>query len=93
MPSLIAKINVKEDKVEEAKSFLKDLAASVLSSEEGTLAYVIHQQKDEPTAFHVYEKYADDEAFKIHSKNLAAKGAEFAGIMAGPPEMIFLEEI
>lgn len=93
MPSVVATIKVKEDKIEEAKSFLKDLAADVLENEPGTLTYVIHQQKDDPLAFVVYETYESDEAFAIHGKNLAAKGAAFASIMAGPPTIVMLEEI
>ncbi|MBW2698127.1 MAG: antibiotic biosynthesis monooxygenase [Deltaproteobacteria bacterium] len=93
MPTIVATIKVKEDKVEEAKSFLKNLATSVLADEPGTLAYVIHQRKDDPMSFVVYEKYESDEAFAIHGKNLASKGAEFAAIMAGPPELVMMEEI
>ena len=39
MPSVVATIKVKEDKVEEAKRFLKQLAADTLAKEKGTLAY------------------------------------------------------
>ena len=93
MPSVVAKIQVKEDKVSEAVAFLRELTADTLKSEKGTLAYVFHQQKDDPTKFVAYEKYADDAAFKTHSANLASKGAKFAAILAGRPEIILLEEI
>jgi quinol monooxygenase YgiN len=93
MPSVVATIKVKEDKIEEARSFLKDLAAGVLANEPGTLSYVIHQQQDDPTSFVVYEKYESNDAFALHGKNLAAKGAEFAAIMAARPEIVMLEEI
>lgn len=93
MPSVVATIRVKEDKIDEAKSFLADLAKSVLENEPGTLAYVFHQRPDEPATFVAYEKYESDEAFKLHGKNLAAHGAGFAAVMAGPPEIIVLEEL
>ncbi len=93
MPSVVATIKVKEDKIEEAKQFLKELSAETLANESGTLAYVFHQQQDDPTTFVVYEKYESEEAFKTHSKNLAAKGAGFAGILAGAPSIVMLEEI
>ncbi len=93
MPCLIATIKVNPDKVEEAKKFFKEFAASVLASEEGTLTYTWHQRQDDPAAFVVYEKYADAEALKIHSTNLAKQGAKFAGLVAGPPEVIAMEEI
>ena len=34
-----------------------------------------------------------DEAFAIHGKNLAAKGAEFMALLDGPPEIVVLDEI
>ena len=93
MPSVVATLKVKEDKVEEARSFLKELASDTLANEPGTLAYVIHQKKDDPTSFVVYEKYESDAAFALHSKNLATRGAGFAAILGGRPEIVMLEEI
>lgn len=93
MPSVIANLKVKEDKIEEAKAFLTELAKDTLASESGTLAYTVHQRTDDPTAFVFYEKYENEEAFKIHGKNLASKGAGFAGILAGAPEIIMIEEV
>jgi quinol monooxygenase YgiN len=93
MPSIVATVKVKEDKVEEAKSFLKDLVAEVRANEPGTLAYVFHQKQGDPTTFVAYEKYDSDESFKKHSAGLAAKGAGFAAILAGAPEIVMLEEI
>ena len=93
MPSVIANLKVKEDKIEEAKKFLKELSEETLANEPGTLVYTVHQRADDPTAFVFYEKYESEEAFKIHGKNLASKGAGFAGILAGAPEIIMLEEV
>jgi quinol monooxygenase YgiN len=93
MPSVVATLKVKEDKIEEARRALKQLAKETLAEESGTLAYVFHQQKDDPTSFVAYEKYESDEAFALHGKNLASKGAAFAGILAGPPKIVMLEEI
>ena len=59
----------------------------------GTLAYVIHQRRDDPLSIVVYEKYASDEAFAEHGKNLGAKAGEFMSLMDGPPEVILIEEI
>jgi quinol monooxygenase YgiN len=60
MPSVIATLKVKEDKLEEARSFLKQLAADTLAE---------------------------------HSANLKAAGARFAAVLAGPPEIVLLEEV
>ena len=93
MPSVVATLKVKEDKIEEAKSFLKQLCADTLANEPGTLAYVAHQKKDDPTSFVFYEKYESDEAFAEHGKNLKSAGAGFAAILAGRPEILVLDEV
>lgn len=93
MPSVIATLKVKDDKIEEAKKFLTELAAETLANEPGTVAYTVHQKKDDPTTFVFYEKYNDDAAFAKHGENLRAKGAGFAGILAGRPEIVLLEEL
>lgn len=93
MPSVIATLKVKEDKIEEAKTALKQLATETLANEPGTLAYTVHQRKDSPSTFVFYEKYVDDEAFKTHGTNLRAKGAMFAGILAGAPDIVVVEEV
>jgi quinol monooxygenase YgiN len=93
MPIIMATIKIKEDKVEEAKPFLKQLAADTLKNEAGTTAYAAHQQKDDPTTFVFYEKYDSDEAFAIHGQNLQKVGKEFAGLLAGAPSLVFLEEL
>ena len=93
MPSVIATIKVKEDKIEEAKAFLSKLARDTVANEPGTLAYVAHQRKDDPSLFVFYEKYADDAAFAAHGENLKAVGKDFAGILAGAPEIVFIEEV
>ena len=93
MPSVIATLKVNPDKVEDAKKLFAELAANVKSEEPGTLAYVPHQRSDEPTTFIFYEKYADKAAFDTHGANLAKAGAKFAGVLAGPPEIVFMEEV
>jgi quinol monooxygenase YgiN len=93
MPSLIATLKVKEEKVDEAVKFFQELQENVKSDEPGTLEYVFHQKAGEATTFVVYEKYADTDALKTHSANLAKVGARFAGVMSGPPEIVMLEEI
>ena len=93
MPSVIATLKVKEDKIEQAKSFLKQLAADTLAKESGTLAYTVHQKKDDPASFVFYEKYESDAALAEHSANLKAVGSDFAAILAGRPEIVLIEEV
>ncbi len=93
MTSVVATIKVQQEKIDEARKFLKTLAEETVANESGTLAYICHQQKDDPATFVFYEKYESDEAFAIHGKNLAGKNAEFASLLAGPPQIIILEEV
>jgi quinol monooxygenase YgiN len=93
MPSVVATVKVKEDKLEQAKGFLKQLAADTLAKEPGTLAYTVHQRRGEPTTFVIYEKYESDAAFAQHGQNLRAVGKDFAAILAGAPEIVMLEEM
>ena len=93
MPSVVATLKVKEDKVEEAKAFMKQLAQDTLAKESGTLAYVVHQRKDDPTSFVFYEKYESDAAFAEHGQNLKVAGAGFAEILDGRPEIVILDEV
>jgi len=93
MPSVVATIKVKEDKLEQAKGFLKQLAADTLAKEPGTLAYTVHQRKDQPTTFVFYEKYESAAALAQHSQNLRAVGKDFAAILAGAPEIVLLDEV
>jgi quinol monooxygenase YgiN len=93
MPSVVATLKVKEDAVEEAKTFLKQLSEETLAKEPGTLVYSVHQRKDDPRVFVFYEKYESDAALAEHSANLKAAGAGFARILAGPPEIVLLDEV
>ena len=93
MPTVIATLKVKQDKIEEAKGFFKQLAADTLEREEGTLSYLPLQRRDDPTTFVFYERYTSDAALAEHAKNLAAVGKQFAGVLDGPPEITTLEEI
>jgi quinol monooxygenase YgiN len=93
MLSVMATLKVKEEKLEEALAFFKKFAAEVRTNESGTLAYVFHQRRDDPLTVIVYEKYESNEAFALHGKNLAARGAEFMALLDGPPDIVMLDEI
>ena len=91
--SVLATLKVKEEEVENAVKFFNELAAGVRANEPGTLAYVWHQKRGEPSTFVVYEKYESEEALKTHGANLAQSGAKFASILAGRPEIVQMDEI
>src|SRR5262249_45429444 len=93
MPTLLATLKVKKDKIEEAKEGFRKLTAQVRANEPGTQAYVFHQRKDDPSVFVVYEKYASDEGFKPHGENLRKTPGALAGVLEGRPEITFLDEV
>ena len=93
MPSVIATLRVQDAKLEEARSLFKELMSAVKENEPGTEAYICHQRKDDPQVFVFYEKYDNEEAFQTHGANLRKWGARFAGVLAGRPEIVFLEEL
>ena len=93
MPSVVARIRVKAEKVDEARKFFHELAEEVRTNEPGTLAYLPHQRRDDPACFIFYEKYDSDAALRTHSANLGKVGARFAALLDGAPEILVLEEI
>ncbi len=82
MNTIIARIKIKDGKEGEALAALKKMAEGVEANEPGTLAYVIHQAKDDPSEIVFFELYADDDASKAHSQGDSMKAfqAGFADI-------------
>ena len=94
MISLIAKIPMKEDKVDEAIEAIKALIKDV-ATEEGTLSYSLNRDQKDPNTLVFIERYKDNDALKAHSstahfKAFSAKVLEF---VAGKPEISVMEEL
>ncbi|HNW29033.1 MAG TPA: putative quinol monooxygenase [Spirochaetota bacterium] len=70
MITLIAKLKVKEGKMDEAIGILKEIVPKVKESEPGCLAYIPHTVRGEENTILFYEKYQDKDALKTHSGNL-----------------------
>jgi len=72
MVTIIATIEVKEGKMEEAKEALKEMVSNVKASEPGTLEYIPHTVKGKnfKNTIIFYEKYESEEALKSHMANL-----------------------
>ena len=94
MLTLIAKLPVKEGKMDEALAAFKELIAKV-ASEEGTVLYSLNQDKTNPNVLVVVEQYKDKAALEFHSSTpyfkafFAASGA----FIGGQPEMSIMKEI
>ena len=91
--SLIATVRVKEGKMEEAIEVLKKIVPKIKESEPGTLKYISHTIKEDPNAIVFYEKYADADAMKAHTKNLGKNMAEFGPLLEPGMDIKNLEEI
>jgi quinol monooxygenase YgiN len=94
MISVIAKIPIKDGKMEEAIQAFKELMVHV-AKEEGTVMYTMNQAKSNLNALVIMERYRDKAALDAHSasphfKTFVAKGTSFFG---GKPEITVMEEI
>ncbi|MFX1572158.1 MAG: putative quinol monooxygenase [Promethearchaeota archaeon] len=91
--SIIATVHVREGKMEEAKEVLKKIVPKIKESEPGTLEYIPHSVKQDPNAIIFYEKYADDDAMKTHTKNLGKNMAELGPLLEPGTDIKNLKEI
>lgn len=94
MVSVIAKLSIKEGKVEEAIAAVKELMVQV-AREEGTLLYTLNRDPSNPNTLVIMERYKDKGAFDVHTstphfKAFFAKSKAFIG---GRPEISVMEEI
>ncbi len=94
MISLIAKLPIKEGKMDEAISLFKELMKEV-AKEEGTLSYTINRPQKDPNMLVVMERYKDKAALDFHSSTPHFKAffAKSGALMAGRPELTVMEEI
>jgi len=68
--TLIATLKVKEGKMEEAISVLKEIVPKVKAGEPGCLEYIPHTVRGDEKTIIFYEKYSDKDALKMHSASL-----------------------
>jgi quinol monooxygenase YgiN len=95
MVGVIAKLPVKEEKLQEAIDAIKELMVHV-AKEEGTLVYTMNRGgKSEPNTIVMMERYRDQAALDAHSSTPHFKAffAKAGGLLAGKPEIAIMEEI
>ena len=94
MLTVVAKIPVKEGKMDEAVATFKALMEKV-AAEEGTVLYSLNRDKANPNLLVVVEQYKDQAALDAHSSSTYFK--EFfkasGAFIGGRPEMALMEEI
>lgn len=94
MITVIAKLPIKEGKMEEAIGEFKALISKV-AKEEGTVLYCLNKEKSNPNTLVVVEQYKDKDAFNFHSSTPHFKEffAKSAALLGGKPEIAVMEEI
>ncbi len=94
MLGLIAKLKIREGRMDEALDLFKGLVADV-RKEEGTLSYTVNRDTADPNVIVVLERYRDAEALTAHSStpHFAAFSKRIAGLIDGQMEMSILEEV
>jgi len=94
MVAVVAKLKIKEGKIDEAIDLFKGLTSRV-REEEGTLAYGICRDKANPNLLVIVERYKDSDALKAHGSSDYFK--EFSKAIGqyldGKTEVSILEEI
>ncbi len=94
MLSIVARLPIKEGKMDEAVQAFKELMVQV-AKEEGTLSYTLNRAQANPNTLVVLERYKDKAALDFHSgtpyfKAFFGKSREFIG---GKPEITVMEEL
>ena len=95
MVGLIAKLPIKEGKMQEAVEAIKELMADVMK-EEGTLSYTMNRGgRSEPNTLVMMERYRDQAALDFHSStpHIKAFFAKAGELLDGKPEITVVEEL
>ena len=94
MITVIAKLPVKEGKMDEAMAAFKVLMSKV-ASEEGTVLYSLNVEKANPNTLVVVEQYKDKAALEFHSSTSHFKEFFTASVafIGGKPEMMVMKEV
>jgi len=84
MVTLIATVEVKEGKMQEAIEVLKEIVPQIKASEPGTIEYIPHTVKGRENKNKIifYERYEDGEAMKTHMTNLANSAAKLTPLLS-----------
>lgn len=96
MIAVIARLTVREDKIEEFKAAAAEMVAAVREHEAGkALEYSLCQSTSNPGEFVFIERYVDEAALAEHgnSAHMAAFGGKIAGMLAARPEIVRLQPV
>jgi quinol monooxygenase YgiN len=91
---VLAKLTAVEGKRTEVVSVLTAMVEHA-RSETGTEVYAMHTAADDDVTVWFYERYTDEGALTSHSTSdtMKALGPKLAGLVAGRPELIRLNDV
>jgi len=94
MPSIVAKLPVKDGQQAEFEAAAKALAEAVNANEPDCFFYAFHKS-DDPCVYIAVERYKDMAAIENHRNSAHFKelGAKMGAHMAGRPDVMILQEI
>jgi quinol monooxygenase YgiN len=94
MLTVIAKMPIKEGKMDEALKEVKGLLVEV-AKEQGTVLYSLNVEKANPNTLVVVEQYTDQDALNFHSSTPYFKEffTKARVLLGGAPEIVIMKEI
>ncbi|MGD0275736.1 MAG: putative quinol monooxygenase [Syntrophales bacterium] len=94
MVGVIAKLKIKEGKVDEALKVFEGLLENV-KKEEGTIYYTLNKDMADPNMIVIVERYKDMAAFQTHAgtPHFSAFSKQISAYLDAGLEMILLEEV
>jgi len=95
MLTVVAKLKVQPGAEAEFERACRSMIEHVRTAEHGTVTYVLHRARKDPTTFLFYERYTDRAALDVHSQS--AQMANFLSaigpLLDGTPGIEIYEEI
>jgi quinol monooxygenase YgiN len=93
--TVIARVKVRAGREAEAEAAFRRHVEHVRREEPGTLVYLFHRSRKDPTLFLFYERYADAPAFDRHGKSAAMQSLfrELTPLLDGAPVIELCDEL
>ena len=93
--TVVARVKVRAGSEAAAEAAFRKHVEHVRRDEPGTLVYLMHRSRKDPTIFAFYERYEDAAAFDRHGKSAAMQSLfrELTPMLDGPPAIELYDEI
>jgi len=91
---LIAMLKAQKGKEKKVEEILRGMMPGV-QNEKGTLKYILHRSRKDPTEFLFYEEYVDQAALDFHGGTSYFKDLvkNLDGLLDGAPKELFYEPV